>query len=240
MTFPRRDFIKQVGIALASMMMVRCTGSPGGTQPDPDPTSAPTPSPAPTPECVPFEVAGDSPRERLRSCWTSLDWLASQAQIGGQCGEGAQAQLKTAHIAALNELSGSGELTAPVREHIRAAFDEAVYHVWYSNAPISCYESMGPIYRLASREQIIERAKQLDEMASSSDIAPETIAQAQAALEHDIAFLNLSQAEEMTYTRLAMGGSDYPAYSELDLEIDPEATEAATFLLELLSGQQSE
>ena len=31
-----------------------------------------------------------------------------------------------------------------------------------------------------------------------------------------------------------MTGGDYPAYDELDLEISPEAAEAARFLVELL------
>jgi hypothetical protein len=231
MTFPRREFIKQIGIALASMMMVRCVESPGVTQPDPDPTS--------TPECV-FEAAGDSPRERLRSCWTSLDWLAGQAQNDFKCGERAQKQLVTAHRAVLDDLAGGGELRAEIGAYVHAAFDEAVSHVYRSSAPISCYESAGPIYRYASRDQLVERTKQLNEMAASGSISPETTAQVQAALERDIAFLNLSEAEELPYTRLAITGGDYPAYDELDLEIDPEAAEAAAFLLDLLSGQEGE
>ena len=240
MTFPRRDFIKQVGIALASMMMVRCTASPGGTQPDPDPNSTPAPTPPSTPECVPFQATGESPRERLRRCWTSLDWLAGQAQNDFKCGERAQEQLVTAHRAVLDDLAGGGELRTEVGAYVHAEFDEAVSHVYRSSAPISCYESAGPIYRYESRSQLVEREKQLDEMASSGSISPETVAQVQAALERDIAFLNLSQAEEMPYTRLAMTGGDYPAYDELDLEIEPEAAEAATFLFALLSGQSSE
>jgi hypothetical protein len=71
-------------------------------------------------------------------------------------------------------------------------------------------------------------------MASSGSIAPETVVQVQAALERDVAFLNLSQAEELPFTRLAMTGGDYPAYDELELEIDPEAAEAAQFLAQVL------
>jgi hypothetical protein len=176
----RREFIRQIGIALASAVMAGCTGSGGAGQPAPTstlapvptPTSAPTstptlaptltatpaptstpaptptPTPAltPTPECVPFEAEGNSGRERLRNSWMSLDWLAQQATVGLECGDQARVQLMGAHQAALQDLVEDGELQADVREYVQSAFDEAVYHVWRSHIPVSCYEVAGPLY----------------------------------------------------------------------------------------------
>ena len=52
----RREFIKRVGIAFASLMAARCV-------------------------CLPFvEGGGESgtPRERLHGCWQRFDWLERQ------------------------------------------------------------------------------------------------------------------------------------------------------------------
>ena len=85
----RRKFIKQFGITLASIVMARCqVDSPGQPAPSPTPsppgpTPSPTVPPSPTPVCTPFEAAGESPRERLRSCWRGFAWLSSPN--GGNC-----------------------------------------------------------------------------------------------------------------------------------------------------------
>jgi hypothetical protein len=75
-------------------------------------------------------------------------------------------------------------------------------------------------------------------MAASGDLDQDTVAQAQTAIERDIAFLNLTNAEtQVLYEELmvAAGDSyDYPPFSELDLEVTPEAAKAARFLVELL------
>jgi hypothetical protein len=223
MTASRREFIRHVGIALASMMMVRCTASPGAKQPDP----------SPTPECGAFEAAGDSPCARLRSCWASLTWLADQAQADLECGDRASETLLAAHRTALDDLARSGELGTEAGSYVHTAFEEAVHHIWRSNVPISCYESAGPAYRYASRDQLATRARVLDDMASSGSIAPESVAQVQAALERDIAYLNLSEQAAAPYERL-VAGSDYPSYAELDLEIAAPAAEAARFLVRVL------
>jgi hypothetical protein len=94
-------------------------------------------------------------------------------------------------------------------------------------------------YTPASSGQLAQQAGLLAEMAESGDLDPATVAQAQAAIERDIAFLNLSDAEtQALYDELieAAGGTyDFPSLDELDLEISPEAAEAARFLVELLS-----
>ena len=48
----RRDFVKSVGIAIASLVMARC---------------------------IPFG-GDDSSRSRLRNCWLRLDWLAQRTR----------------------------------------------------------------------------------------------------------------------------------------------------------------
>ena len=73
--------------------------------PDPSPTPAPTLEPTPTSGCDPLESTGDSPRERLRSCWTSLNWLADQAASDLECGERARDQLLAVHRGALDDLA---------------------------------------------------------------------------------------------------------------------------------------
>jgi hypothetical protein len=238
----RREFIRQIGIVLASAMMAGCTGSGGASQPAPTSTSAPTPTSAsvltPTPECAPFEAEGNSSRERLRHCWISLDWLARQAENGYECGDQARAQLESAHRVVLDDLVEDEELQADVGEYMQSAFDEAVYHIWRSHAPITCYEVAGPFYHPESRGKLIQKANHLAEIAASGNVDPETVAQAQAAMERDMAFLGLSEPElEALYDGLATTGGNYPPFDEIELEVTPEAAQAAAYLVQLLSGR---
>jgi hypothetical protein len=78
----------------------------------------------------------------------------------------------------------------------------------------------------APREDLIKQTELLEEMASEGDIDPETLAQAQAALERDIAWLVQFHAGEEP--------------GELDeIEITLEAAEAARILGVLLLGSQA-
>ena len=82
MSFTRREFIKSVGIALASLVMTRCIPTGGG---------------------------GDAPREHLRNCWLRFDWLAQQAKEADyERGERARDELLTDHRAALDDLVAAG------------------------------------------------------------------------------------------------------------------------------------
>jgi hypothetical protein len=210
MSTARREFIKQVGIVLGSLMLARCTL---------------------------FQVPDDSPRGRLRNCWGRLDWLVQQIEKDFERGSKARDQLVADHRAALDDLVAANELDASVAERVQSAFDEAVYHIWHSNA-VTCYETQGPIYQAASRGQLVQQANLLAEMAQSGSLASETVALAQAALERDIAFLSLSPTEtEALYDKLVTPGGRYPLFDDVDLEIMPQAAEAARFLVELLSGQ---
>jgi hypothetical protein len=208
----RRDFIKSVGIAIASLVMARCIPSGG---------------------------KDDSPRGRLRYCWLRLDWLAQQANGDYERGDKAREKLAADHRAALDDLVTAGETDAGVADELNTAFGTAITHILFINAPITCYEPVVVDYTPASSGQLAQQAGLLAEMAESGDLDPATVAQAQAAIERDIAFLNLSDAEtQALYDELiaAAGGTyDFPSLDELDLEISPEAAEAARFLVELLS-----
>jgi hypothetical protein len=180
-------------------------------------------------------------RERLRSCWLRFDWLAEQAQDWSdyEKGERALEQLTTEHRAALDELVAVGELEVDVADEVQNAFDAAAYHIWRANCGMTCYEPlMMPDYTQSGSAQLVVQADLLVDLADDVTIDPKTIIQAQASVERDIAFLNLSPEEEQALYDAVIEAAgeeyDYPTFEELELEITPEAAEAARFLVELL------
>jgi len=205
----RRHFIRTVGIAVASLVVGRCT-------PTPEPTCYVMPAFTPTPD----STAGndDSPRGRLR--------------------QEAMAQLIQDHKGALNQLVAAGDLERPVADQVQVAFDAAVYHVWRSNAPITCYEPMMIDFQPTSSAQLVQQAETLEQMAGISDAQQDTFAKAQAAIERDIVFLNLSSSDVQTlYDQLIAAAGDsynYPSFDELELDVTLEAAAAARFLVGLL------
>jgi hypothetical protein len=209
----RREFIKGVGVALATLMAVRCR-LPSG-QPD-------------------------TARSRLRDCWQRLEGLAEETQNAKRIeqGEEARDRLTHDHQSALDELVAEGELEGHVAEQVQVAFDAAVYHVWRSNAPITCYEPVLIDYRPTGSNQLAQQAALL---AQSDDLDPDTVAAAQAAIARDVAFLNLSGAEEQALydglLKLAGDSYAFPSFDELELDVSPEAVEAARFLVELLVNE---
>lgn len=216
MSYTRREFIQRVGIALASLAMARCICPTGG---------------------------GGSVQDRLRQCWARFDSLARKAQ-GNNYEQGEQSldQLIADHRAALDELVAAGELDVGVADQVQTAFGAAAYHVWRSNAPITCYEPVLVDYKPATSGQLAQQAEILAEMAESGDLDTDTVARAQAAIERDIAFLNLSiEDTNALYDELietAGDGYTFPAFDELDLQVTPEAAEAARFLVELLLEEE--
>lgn len=216
----RREFIKRVGIALASLMAARCACTSlieGGSG------------------------LGSTPRDRLRRSWQRFGWLEEQASDWSdyEKGDRAREELVEGHRAALDELVAAGELDADVADLVQEAYAEAAYHVWRANCGMTCYEPMaGPEYTPYASNQLVQQAELLADLADDATIDQDTVAQAQAAVEQGIAFLGLSNEEEKAlYDELieAAGESyDYPPFNELDLEITPEAAEAARFLVELL------
>jgi hypothetical protein len=217
MNATRRDFIKSLGIGMASLLMAQCTLSDDGT----DLTKSPQPS----------------PKEWLRIYWLRIGDLAAETQEDFERAEQIKAELITDHRAALDNLVASEELSSAAAEQVQIAFQEATYHVWRSNAPITCYEPVLVDYTPTSSEQLTQKVALLEEIAERSDIEENTLAQAQAALERDIAFLGLTDEEtQLLYEKLITAAGDtnnFPSFDELDLEITPEAMEAARFLVEL-------
>lgn len=209
----RREFIKRVGIALAALMTIRCR-LPAGRK--------------------------DTPRDRLRDCWQRLNGLAEETQGAKHIeqGEETRDQLVREHQAALNELIAGGDLLPEVADQVQTAFDAAAYHVWRSNAPITCYEPVLIDYKPTSSGQLVAQAELL---ADSDDLASDTVAIAQAAIARDVAFLNLSSGGvNALYEKLLKAASDGqspPSFDQVDLDVTPESAQAAQFLVELLLNE---
>ena len=226
MTPSRRDFLKHVGIAVASLAMARCV-CPGRS--DDDPTNPPD---------------DDSPRAQLRRCWLRFDWLEEQASDWSDYDKGNEAlqELTTDHRAALDDLVAAGDLDREVADCVQSAYDAAAYHVWRANCGMTCYEPMmGPDYTPTASWQVAQQADLLAEMAEEGDLDPGTVAEAQAAVERDFAFLCMANAEvEDLYDQLMAAAGDsyaYPNFDELELDVSPEADRAARFLVELMTEE---
>jgi hypothetical protein len=227
MSITRRDFMKLFGVGVASLLMTRCKP----VTPPPIPscyTSAP-----PLPEDL-------APRDRLRKCWLSFGELvqktieeANQGNLDMTFGQ----ELIAEHREAV-EIETIPSIAALVQE----AYEAAVYHVWRSNISVACYEPMMVDYAPASAEVLVQQAKILDEITSQSDIDAETLAKVKAALEHDMAFYAMSEAEvAFLYDRILAEwqaqNEAIPDFQNIDLEVTPTAKAAAHFIIELLTGQ---
>ncbi len=230
MNVSRRDFMKLVGVSVASLALTRCSLPIGATCYVPMP-----PSPYPT----------ETTRSRLRTCWLSFGELARRTQEAAQQGSSEDtygSELTAEHRAALDELVASGELTASVAALVQEAYTAAVYHIWRSNAPMTCYEPMMVDYAPVSASILVQQAAALDEIAAQGTVDPATLETARAALEYDLAYYALTDEEvNSLYEQIiaewqAQGGSA-PGFGELDLEITPDAQAAAQFIISLLTSQ---
>ena len=245
MPVPRRDFMKMFGISLGSLLLARCqrTDIPEPAQtyimcyepPPYTPTSTPgTPDPASLPA-----------RTRLRLLWLRFGELAAKTREGTNAdadgGDPLGTRMIQEHDAALMELAGAGELTPPVLALIQEAYAAAVYHVWRSNAPMTCYEPMIVDYAPASADNLVHQSEMLTQIAEGSTVDPETIEKARAALEHDLAFYALSDSDvQALYDKLLEEyrepDGSIPTFEEVELTLTPDAKTAAEFLLDLLVG----
>ncbi len=251
----RREFMRRFGIAVASALATRCT-FPARPTPQVMCYEAVAPTLTPPPEgqltrqsdvLTATVAAGDLPvdvtrqataalhRERLRALWLGLDALARLARNELERSERMRDDLIAAHRLVLDELISVGELSGLVAACVQAAFDAAVYHTWRANAPITCYEPVLIDWRPSGSADLIAQAELL---AQAGDLAPETTAQVQAAIERDMAFLSLPAAEvEALYQRVLSdreADQPVPGLKEADLDVSPEAVEAAGFLVALL------
>jgi hypothetical protein len=245
MPVPRRDFMKLLGISLGSVLLARCQRKPTSTptsdfvvcyeitaiRPDITPET-------PTPESV-------SLRDRMRLLWMRFGELAAKTRDGSNAGAGDNplgGQMIREHQVVLDELVAAGALTGPVADLVEEAYTAAVYHVWRSNAPITCYEPMMIDYAPASAGNVVRQADALSQIAAGSTVSPGTIEKVQAALEHDLAYYALSYEDvQALYDRLIEehrdSGEAIPTYEDLELSLTPDVKAAAQFLVDVLMGR---
>jgi hypothetical protein len=199
----RREFIRRVGVALGSLMAMRCVTCYAPVEvTHPSPTAASDADPA---------------WDALRECWLDLD----NPELLSFEDTDFSRDLRQRHADALADLVDSGEIDAAVADEIDAAFEEAIAHIQRQQA--TCYIALPPEF--TPRDDLMQRAEILEMMAAEGGIDSETVAQAQAALERDIAWLAQFHAGE--------------APGELEeIEVTPEAAEAARILVKLLLGDQ--
>ena len=232
MSISRRDFIKLVGVSVASLTLTRCRFLPVTCY-------APLP-PSQTPTELPLTAKG-----RLRRGWLSFGELAQETIEESDQGNSDNTfgqQLSTEHRLALDELVAAGELTPSVFDLIQEAYDAAVYHIWRSNAPMTCYAATLVNYAPVSAGILVQQSEILNEIANESAIDPETLAKARTALEHDMAFYALTEGEvNSLYERLVSErqnqGQAILAFDDLDLEITPDAKAAVQFIISLLTSK---
>jgi hypothetical protein len=261
----RREFMKTFGVSLASLIIAGCrlsqlppqsTSLPQNPLSTSVPPKTPTLKPTQTQELVEVQTCYIvativkptaitlSPRDQLRACWLSFNELAAKTQSGENSTPDASdsdpfgAQLVADHRAALDEMVAGGELDPGVADLVQEAYAAAVYHVWRSNAPITCYAPMMVDYAPTSAAQLVQQSSILAEMATKGDLNPDTVAIVQKTIQHDLAFEALSREEvDALYKKLIEDHPQYqdiPSFDQVELEVTPEMEAAARFMVELL------
>lgn len=198
----RREFIHYVGLLLASAIVRSCGPTcytPGPLTPYPEPTSP-----------------ADARWAALQACW--LDLRDSRLQSFED--NDFIRTLRQRHQEALAALVAAGEVASAVAEEMAVAFEQAIAHIQRGMA--TCYIALPPEY--LPRQDLLQQATLLEEMAAKSDIVPATVAQARAALERDIEWLTQFQAGRV------------PGALQ-EIAADPDAVEAARVLVGLLLGR---
>ncbi len=220
----RRDFIRYVGIALAGLVARSCgrvTCYTPAIEPPPTPAGTPTPVQTTcyvvmTPQVVTVAPIGNLHWAGIHRCWLSLNSPELQSYEETDFSR----SLRERHKLELDMLVANNGVDASVAEQIQIAFEQAIAHVQRQVA--ECYEAMPMEYY--PRQDLAQQMAALEEMAGKSDVDPATVAQAQEALERDIAWLDDFQAGRV------------PGALE-EVEADPAAVEAARILVELLLGR---
>jgi hypothetical protein len=226
MNISRRDFMKVFGASVASLLMTGCRIPFGAT------CYAPMPPPTDT----------VTTRGRLRALWLRFNELAQDTSADYAKAETEMGEWTAQHRYLLDMLFASGALTAPVTDLVQEAYTAALYHVWRSNAPITCYEPMIVDYQPVSAQVLVQQSQALSEASSQGNVDPETLSKARAALEHDMAYYALSEADvQALYDRLIAewqnNNQPAPGFDALPLELTPDAKAAAQFIVDLLAGK---
>jgi hypothetical protein len=244
MRVPRRNFMQLLGISLGSMLLARCQR-----------TGIPEPTFVTCYEAVPNTPITGTPSptrlaalDRLRLCWLRFDELAQKTAAARDSGDNSWeenpigTEMTAEHRSALDALIAAGEITDPVGDLVQEAFSAAVYHIWRSNVPMTCYEPMMIDFAPAGAASLVRQSDVLTEIAAGSTIAPDTLAKAKTALEHDLAYYALSDAEvqalyEQLLAEYQEAGKPVPSFEELELSLTPDVKAAAQFLLDVLMGK---
>ena len=231
MSVSRRDFMKLVGVSISSLLLNRCSRVISFATATPEILCY-------APTAIPLTA-----RERLHGYWLSFGELAQETIQESTNGVTTQKpyneQLTIGHRAALDELAASGELTPAVADLVQEAYAAAVYHVWRSNNSMTCYTPARINFAPISADILVKQADVLQKIANQGNIDPQTLDAARAAIEHDMAFYTLTDAEvNGLYTQLVADwqaqGKSLPAFGAVDLEITPDAKAATQFIIDLL------
>jgi hypothetical protein len=158
----------------------------------------------------------DDMRGQLKELWQFLAEHNGQFDVFPQDDRQGDA-FKSRHRAVLDALVAEGTLSIPVTERLQVAFDEAVLHIWHSQA--LCY-MMYPM-EAYPRDDLLVRAKMLEDVETGLDI--EVVDQARAAIERDMAFFQ-GKPKGKQLSALWQSG---------EIPVDRETHAAAQFLAEL-------
>jgi len=175
----RRDFIRYVGLFLASVLTRGCGETPPAVMCYIRETLPPR-SPTPIPH---------KHWAALRDCWYSLDDPRLQSFEDNEF----IVALRQRHQEALQKLVDFGDLEPAVAEEIAVAFEQAIAHIQRNMA--TCYIALPSEYY--PRADLLSQEALLEEMAAQSDIDPATVEQAQAALARDIEWLTQFEAGQV-------------------------------------------
>jgi hypothetical protein len=237
MSISRREFMKLFGVSVASLLLARC--KPVTPAPPPTDVFIGCYEPTMPPDLMTPQVSLPA-RERLRLGWLRFGELAGSATQDTENTLGNQ--MIADHRAALDELVAAGEISAPVADLVQEAYAAAVFHIWRSNAPITCYMMMPVNYAPAGADTLVRQADALEGVAAGGEVDPDTLATIRSALEHDLAFYALTDEEvDAMYERLRKesqdDGKSIPDFEELDLELTPDVKTAAQVIIDLLTGK---
>jgi hypothetical protein len=246
MPIPRRNFMQVFGISIGSLILARCQRTPTPTPTVPVITcyTVVPPTATATPQGLSVSARG-----KMRACWMRFEELARKTREardagGSDAGENTLGgQMTRDHRAALDALVAEGDvITQSVSDLIQEAYAAAVYHIWRLNAPLTCYEPALVDYAPADAASLVSQAEALEGIAAGTPVAAETLAKIRAALEHDLAFYALTDAEvQALYDQLTAeynnGGEGIPSFEELALTLTREIKAAAQFLLDVLAGK---
>ncbi len=242
MTIHRRDFMKLFGISVASLYLTRCNAPSVQSNfhaltPTPTIQACYMPTAILAPTATPVI---SSARERLRLYWLCFGELAEKSHEDAEHKFGEE--LLSGHRVALDELVANGEISTSTADLVQEAYEGAVFHVWALNVPITCYEVPPVYYDPYSAGSLVEQAQILNQIAEEGTIDPDTLAKAQSALEHDLAFYALTDEElqalrDQIHKANMEKDQPLPSFEELSLELSPEVKEATQFIIDLLTSK---